>query len=493
MNEEIIKLLPVYAIQYWYLLFVFAILTFILSLFRLKKNSFVISNVNHLGSIGKVVSFAILIIFLGMAARGFGKSSLNSSDIERIMPIEYGVLATNAPFMIMETFFKVNTVSSFPGSDIHTQFNPEKKYSSNKPFENQNVVIIILESFAKEYIGSLNNNKGSTPFLDSLISQGLICRNAYANGRTSLEALPAVLCSMPSLGERPIALSLDNHKQLNSIAEILSHEGYYTSFFYGARNGNLGINNFAREAGFQDYFGRNEYGLNAAVSPWGIFDEDFLLFAKTKMDSFREPFITCIITLSSHSPFVLPEKFQNKFRDQPTPQLRSIAYTDYCLKQFFKKASSGKWYNNTLFVLVADHTSYSYSVKYNSRIGMFAIPILYFHPNDHKLKGFYDNVTQQCDIKPSILQYLHYQKKFISFGSSIFSEKDEHYAVMRLLNQYQFIDNFNLIDINMKGELMRAYKYKEDELLINDLSNSVTNNIDNELLKFKAIINKTLN
>jgi phosphoglycerol transferase MdoB-like AlkP superfamily enzyme len=489
MNIELLKLLPIYAIQYWYLLIGFILMIFFIIKFRLKKEGLIIRS--QTSRVNKVVSFLIIILFLGLLARGLGKSPLKSLDVDRFMPIEYGALATNTPFTIIEAYSNDDNTYYFAGSDSGNTFDLEKKYSIKDTFTRQNVVIIILESFSKEYIGSLNDNEGYTPFLDSLIKQGLVCRNAYANGRTTLQALPAILCSLPSLGESPLVLSLNKHNSLNSLADLLNKEGYSSSFFYGARNGNLGINNFARKAGFQNYFGRNEFRIKCADSPWGIFDGEFLLFAATKIDSFREPFMSCILTLSSHSPFVIPQKLQNKF-NQPTPQLKSIAYTDFCLKQFFEKASKSKWYNNTLFVIVADHASYPYSFKYNSNLGIFSIPILYFHNNDLKLRGYYDNITQQCDIKPSILEYLHYKKRFVSFGSSIFSFLNKHYAIMKLANNYQYIDSLNVISISKTGELLSAYKYRVDKLLLNDLSNSHRLLWDNELLKSKAIIYRSL-
>lgn len=488
MDIELLKLLPTYTIQYWYMLIAYVSMSFFIIQSRFKKDNLTAGNINQVSRNGKVAIFVILILLLGVTARGPGKSSLRSSDIDRIMPIEYGALVTNTPFMIIEVYSRQKDTDSFTGSDPGCQIDTEKHYNSSVQMTRQNVVIIILESFSREYIGNLNDNKGSTPFLDSLISQSYVCRNAFANGRSTLQALPAILCSLPSLGEMPVTLSVDKEKSLNSIAEILNSEGYNSSFFYGARNGNLGINNFARQSGFQNYFGMNESGKCNADSPWGIFDDEFLQFASKEIDSFREPFLACILTLSSHSPFVIPKKFQNKFLNQATPQLRSVAYTDYCLEHFFKEVAKSKWYPNTLFIITADHASYSYSVKYNSKIGIFSIPILYFHPNDLKLRGSSEDITQQLDIKPTILDYLHYQKKFISLGNSIFSHSQEHFAVMKFQNQYQYIDNNFLIDLGGNGELLSAYKIKEDNLLLNNLSDSHTVNFDKVQCKLKAII-----
>jgi arylsulfatase A-like enzyme len=124
-------------------------------------------------------------------------------------------------------------------------------------------------------------------------------------------------------------------------------------------------------------------------------------------------------------------------------------------------------------------------------MGIFSIPILYFHPNDLKLRGSSEDITQQLDIKPTILDYLHYPKKFVSLGNSIFSHLQEHFAVMKLQNQYQYIDDNFLIDLGGNGEMLSAYKVKDDNLLLNNLSGSRTVNFDKVQCKLKAIIKKS--
>jgi phosphoglycerol transferase MdoB-like AlkP superfamily enzyme len=210
------------------------------------------------------------------------------------------------------------------------------------------------------------------------------------------------------------------------------------------------------------------------------------------MDSFREPFVSCILTLSSHSPYDLPKEFNDKFNEQPNAQLRSIAYTDYALEQFFKKVSHNSWYSNTLFVISADHASFSYSPGYYTKTGTFAIPILYFCPNDSLLKRTYESVTQQCDIMPTILDYLHYPLKFESVGSSIFSHSKEHFAVMKLQNQYQFFNNEFFINMSEDGSLKSACALKDAEFQFTDLSRSGNKEIEAEITKLQTLVNYSL-
>ena len=486
MGIEFIKLLPFYLLQYWYLFIFFLVAIIVIYKIRISnKNIFS----KKLSGIKKAILLITFFLFIAFITRGWKGSSLNSNGIKQFIPIEYGTLVTNTPFVIIEYYLEDRHINNPSCLDSDNMINLEKNYNPTDNVKKQNVVVIILEGFSKEYIGCLNNNAGYTPFLDSLIEQSLVCKNAYANGRTTLEALPAILYSLPTLGESPIALSLDRLRNFNSLPKLLNSEGYSSSFFYGARNGNLGINNFAREAEFNKYYGKHEYGSTNEDSPWGIFDDDFFKFFLSKIDSFQQPFFSCLLTLSSHSPFSIPQKFQNKFSNISNIHLRSVSYTDYCLQDFFQKASKKNWFNNTLFVIVADHTSYSYSNKYRSKSGLFSIPIIYFSPTDPKIKGNFDLVSQQCDIMPTILNYLNYEKKFLSFGNSILAKNSDHFAVMKLYNQYQYIDESSLINLDSDFQLLHAYNPKKDKLTLDDISNSSKHNFNFEMNKLISLIN----
>ncbi|HSI89573.1 MAG TPA: sulfatase-like hydrolase/transferase, partial [Adhaeribacter sp.] len=138
-------------------------------------------------------------------------------------------------------------------------FDPEKYQTpGGKPLQ-ENVVLIILESFASEYTGVLNNEPRFTPFFDSLAAQGSLYRYNYANGRKSIEALPSLLAGLPSLLHEPYITSSFQSNEMYGIGTIARENGYHTSFYHGAANGTMGFNAFARIAGFQKYYGLNQY------------------------------------------------------------------------------------------------------------------------------------------------------------------------------------------------------------------------------------------
>ena len=112
----------------------------------------------------------------------------------------------------------------------------------------------------------------------------------------------------------------------------------------------MGFDNFAYAAGIDEYYGMNEYVKNKDFDGnWGIFDEEFLQFYATKLNSFKEPFVSSVFTLSSHHPYTIPEKYKGKFRKGPLKILEAVSYSDFSLRQFFKTASKMSWYENKTY------------------------------------------------------------------------------------------------------------------------------------------------
>jgi len=331
------------------------------------------------------------------------------------------------------------------------------------------VIIIILESFSKEYIeGFKRTGKSYTPFLDSLMQHSLVCKNAYANACRSIDALPSIVASMPSLMDESLIGSIYSVNKINSLSSLLKQKGYHTSFFHGGKNGTMGFNDFCRAAEIDNYYGEYEYPDKSAYDgSWGIYDEEFFQFFAQKLNTFKRPFFSVFFSLSSHPPYAIPAKYKDKFPKGEIKILESVAYTDYSLRQFFSAVSSMPWYNNTLFVICADHTSVSYFDDYKTSLGRLSIPIIYFHPTDISFKGKCLLPTQQIDIMPTIFDYLNYPDKFIAFGESIYNHSN-HFCCIFNNDIYQIIDSSYCLQFN--GEKPIAlYNYKNDILLTKNI------------------------
>ncbi len=385
-------------------------------------------------------------------------------------------IVLNTPFSLIRTYGKtsIQHVRHFDQDTLNALYNPVHIPADTSEFRNLNVVVIILESFSREFSGLLSRGikgaeyRGYTPFLDSLMLHSRTFGNGFANGRKSIDGLPSVISAIPSLGV-PYFLSPYSGNRINSLASLLREEGYHTSFFHGAPNGSMGFNAFMNIAGVQNYFGMDEYGNDDDFDGlWGIWDEPFLQFYARKLNEFPEPFVSSFFSVSSHHPFKVPEQYDGKFPGGTLPIHQCIGYTDYALRRFFSTVSGMPWYQNTLFVITADHTSSNIeSAEFRTGWGVYSIPILFFRP-DNSLTARDSQVAQQTDIMPSVLGYLGYSKPYLAFGRDIFRETTTPIAFNYTDNTYQiFRDNYMLIFDGAQS--IALYDYQRDPLMQENL------------------------
>jgi phosphoglycerol transferase MdoB-like AlkP superfamily enzyme len=332
-----------------------------------------------------------------------------------------------------------------------------------------------MESLSREFVGCYNNGNGYTPFLDSLMQYSLVFENAFASGIKSIEGLPAITASIPMLMENPLITSSYAQNNFESLASLLAKEDYKTSFYHGGLRGTMGFDSFCRKAGFQKYVGLGEYNnLSDYDGSWGIYDEEFFGFYADYLQNEKEPFFSTFFSVTLHPPFVIPDKYKNKFKQEKDVH-KVVAYSDYSMQTFFKKIKNEDWFENTIFIITADHTCGSrFEEKYKNKIGRYAIPLLIFN-GDSSLQGKEATIVQQIDIMPTALELLGYNKPFFAFGKPMSSKKG--WAISFLQNQYSFITN-NGILIN-KEENYQLFKdwYLTEEIEIHE----------DDLQKLKAI------
>lgn len=404
-------------------------------------------------------------------------------------------IVLNTPFALIRTIgkTKVQQANFYSEEEVEKIFTPVHTPRDTGVFRKNNVVVIILESFSKEFFGFFNRGKengsyaGYTPFLDSLIQHSLTFEHSFANGRKSIDGLPSVVSSIPSLGV-PYFLSPYSGDKINSLASLLEEKGYHTSFFHGAPNRSMGFKAFMNLAGVDHYYGMNEYGKDEDFDGmWGIWDDKFLQFYADKLNTFPQPFMSSFFSVSSHHPFKIPEEFKEKFKGGPMPIHKCIQYTDYSLKKFFERVSEMPWYKNTLFVITADHTSSNIQYpEHRTAWGFYSIPVIFYKP-DNSLKERRNIIAQQIDIMPSVLGYLHFEKPYVGFGRDIFRESAEPFAFNYKDNAYQLFEkNFLLVFDGTRS--IGLYDFKKDRLIEHNLVDSLPDIVTQMEPKMKAIV-----
>lgn len=461
-----------YFTGYWYML-VFGVILIYLLVKVYQLNSYR-SVKKHNPYIQTLIFFLATGIWIISARGGMQVKPLSPIDAASKVDTKLAPAISNTPFILLYSFTKsrLPSQSFFSRNDCEKIFKIHHQYPYQNPVK-KNVVVIILESFSREYSGFLNNNKGYTPFLDSLMMRSLYADNGLANAKHSNEGIPAVIASLPTfMDESYIASSYQNNK-LQGLGNILKSLGYKTAFYHAADNGSFNFDKFSRLAGFDKYYGRIEYNNEKDYDGnWGIWDEPYLQYVARKLNEMKQPFGATFFSLTSHYPFTVPDEYKNIFKDEGNdhPLLKCIRYTDYSLKEFFNTASQMPWYNNTLFVICADHTSQATADKYNTSFGTYRIPIVFFDPSNPNLRGKISGPVMQVDILPSIVDYLKINIPFTSFGSSVFDSTNYGKSYQYLNGIYQAEDDSFMIEFNGEKALS-IYNYRTDSLLRQNLLN----------------------
>ncbi|WP_018478250.1 LTA synthase family protein [Pontibacter roseus] len=384
-------------------------------------------------------------------------------------PAALGHLSLNSPFTFIKSIGKTQLEEKhyFVTDEellATIDLNPYRYSQPDGPPLQENVVLIILESFAAEYVGALNGGQGYTPFLDSLAQHGLLFQNSFANGRKSIEGLPSILSGLPSLLQEPYIISPYQSNTLYSLGHLLQEAGYESAFFHGATNGTMGFNQFTQMAGIQRYYGLDEYPADRRSQDydgnWGIFDEPYLQYVAKELNRFRQPFFTTVFTLSAHHPYTVPSQYKGRFPKGELEIHESVGYSDYALKEFFRTASQQPWYENTLFILVADHTQKSVRPEYQNELGYYRVPLLLFHPGK-QLQGDEQKVTQHADILPTVVDYLNLPTdKVLPFGESVLDTTRSGRALFYNGASYFLVQQQGIAELTADDQT-RSYTFPE--------------------------------
>ena len=436
-------------------------------------------------NVASLLSLLLIAPFVVAGIRGGFTSAVRPITISNAnqyvnRPTE-AALVLNTPFSLYRTIGKAVFVVPNYYSDEQEMtaiYNPIHVPNDSVPMTKKNVVVLIVESFGREYIGALNKTlengryRGYTPCVDSLIAKSITFSHSYCNGRKSIDGMPSILSSIPMFVE-PFFLTPASMNHVDGIASLLAGEGYQTAFFHGAQRGSMGFQAFARSTGFQDYYGREDYDADERFGGdddfdgmWAIWDEPFLQYYAAKISEMKEPFMTAVFTASSHHPFAIPEKYQKQFPEENLEIHKCIRYTDMAIGKFFETASREPWFKNTIFVLTSDHTNMSDHPEYQTDLGGFCSPIIIYEPG--REPEVLDKIAQQIDILPTVMGMLHYQKPYFGFGIDLLTTPAEDtWAVNYMGGIYQYVKNGHVLQFD--GQNTRGIYALSDSLMKHNL------------------------
>lgn len=465
--------------DFWFIA-LFVILVAIILIFIVKKTQVKKENVTNVKRwyITRSVIF-VMIIFWGVIGirGGFQTCPITIITAASYTTTQNMVLILNTPFTIClgsssETLEKIDF---FDEDEIENLYSPiQKNLKINRFLENDakgfNVFVIVLESHGQEMISFYNEKRAGsiTPFLDSLFSQSLTF-NGMANGRRSIDALTSTLSGLPSLMVTDYASSKYAANRLDGWGTTLKAHGYSTAFFHGGNNGSMSFDASAVSAGFDKYYGRNEYNNESDYDgTWGIFDMPFLQYTAQIINEMPKPFAAGVFTLSSHHPFTIPENYTLPAGNYKTPFEKTIRYADDSMRKFFETVSKYDWFDSTLFVILGDHVNPEHQFdEYLNGYGQFQIPIAFYAPKI--IKPLRTNImAQQTDLGVSILAALNYSDSTFSFGRNLFDSIQQPNFTSFLNNVYQFCDGRFMLQSD-GSTILGVYDIIKDPQLENNI------------------------
>jgi phosphoglycerol transferase MdoB-like AlkP superfamily enzyme len=467
------QLVGTFLTENWFYLLLFIILIFISErLYRLSKEDKVKSTLTTWQfQKSNWIWFLLvvpLLIFLGRG--GTRPIPIGILDATSFTTSQNTALVLNTPFTFLKTI-------NAQGIEQKNYFSIEREKALFDPIhtsepanllpDSTNVVILVLESFGKEFVGKLSGKETFTPYLDSLLGESMYYEYAFANGKKSNESIPAILASIPSLSANPYSASQYGDNAINALPSILKSNGYSTAFFHGASNGSMLFDSFSKQAGMEFYFGRNEYGNDDHFDGhWAISDGYFNPWSAKKMSELKPPFCSLLFNTSSHHPYFVPKEFRKFTKKGPQDICASISYSDYALRLFFEEAKKQDWFENTLFVFVADHSPASATPQYNLRNEMYRIPLGFYHPKGLIKAEKKSEIAQQLDVFPTILDLLNIKSTYYSYGSSLLQSTDK-YALAHLEGSYYYFD----------GEQMMIFSKDQAQNLLNFTKGSLESDL----------------
>ena len=476
-------------------------------------------------TVGTLFLLGAIALVIGGIRGGFGRSvrpiTLSNATLYTPSPDKANLILSN-PFCIIRTLGKghITYTKYYAPEELESIFTPYH-YPNNgygisiddktSPADSlslysgpgmmrpvlgrRNIIIFVLESFSAEHSALLNpdlypDGKGFTPFLDSLMQRGYTFTSGFANGHKSIEALPAVFSSIPSF-KTPFVLLPQSLGPTRGLPKILDEEGYATAFFCGSPRGSMGFGAYATASGITRLYSQEDYekahGTEDHDGYWGIWDEPFLGFMEETLGELPQPFFASVFTLSSHHPFVVPEKYKDSLPEGHTRIHKGVAYTDLALRRFFEQAAGTDWFRNTIFVFTADHVSSEiYAPKTHTPTGKSQI-ILFLYTPDGALRGMDNVVAQQTDLMPTLLGLIGYDNPYFAFGRDILGEPERMPMAINYANQnFQAITDSVVIYFD-EEKILGAYA-RSDTLQQHNLSGTENGAVQDAERRLKAVI-----
>ncbi|HTN37895.1 MAG TPA: LTA synthase family protein [Arachidicoccus sp.] len=350
-------------------------------------------------------------------------------------------------------------IPGIKGQMQNGRLNTERMISDSLPEVHKNVVLITVESLSADYMAHFGNKDNLTPFLDSLADQSLFFTNLYATGNRTVRGLEAVTLSLPPTPGESIIKRLDNKNKFG-IGYLFKARDYRVKFLYGGYSYFDNMKDFYVGNGYEvvdrDNFAETEISF---ANVWGVCDEDMAKKAIQTMNTEARQgklFFNHWMTVSNHRPFTYPNG-KISIPGDAKSRKGGVMYTDYALQQFFKMAEKQPWFNNTIFIILADHCSSS-AGRTELPMDKYRIPAIVYS------KGFIQpeqvtTMASQMDLMPTILGLMHFSYRSKFFGQDIRKKSYQPRAFMATYQDMGYVKD-SVLTILSPVKQVKQYQLK---------------------------------
>jgi len=351
------------------------------------------------------------------------KQFANHAAINPIWNLSYAITEDDEKKAKYRLLDEKLTVELF--NEMHRPGQTSKILKTDTP----NIIRVIVESFTATVISSLGGVEGPTPQFNSLVKEGILFDNFYANGNRSDKAMTGVISGYPSLPGSSVIKYAQKTEKLDFITHELKKIGYKSSYFFGGSIDFANYRSYLVAAGFDRIYSMDDFDSKTYNSKWGAWDHIVLQKLLDETPDTATRFCNILFTLTSHEPFEIPTKPYLEGNSDEILFLNSIHYTDESIGNFIKQAKQKKWWDNTLVIILADHGSRNPGNLTESEPDRFRIPMLWLGGALAKQDTIIHTFGSQLDITKTLLNQMGQNGNKFTFGNDLFASGGaDHFA-----------------------------------------------------------------
>jgi len=395
------------------------------------------------------------------------KNSIHSIAYAMYVNRKHGskkLISSYGKMKIDEAIQRVNSRLNITDTDLQYPLTRVEKthFPTQKP---KNLVLFIQESMGYQFVESVGGEKNITPNFNSLSSEAILFKNLYSNGTRSVRGIAGVVAGNYSIPGKGVLKRNKSQRDYFTISSLLKPYGYNTLFLYGGESRFDNMRSWFLGNGFDRIIDEPQFKNPTFTGTWGVCDEDLVVRANKEFKELhakKQKFAAVMFSTSNHAPFDFPQETIELLPGEEKKSVKNaIKYADYAIGKFIELAKKEAYYEDTIFVIVADHNVRVYG-KDIVPVNMFHVPAMILG-KDIK-PSIYENIATQPDVLATALDLLGLDFKYPIMGHSIFSNKKEDISLMQFHTSYalRVKDKIAILRPNKKA---LTFLYQDEHLI----------------------------